>query len=58
VAVGKLTIRGVSKDVHVLFTFQPAAGTLIGKTTMGRLDYGVGQGDWTATDQVGNGRPK
>jgi polyisoprenoid-binding protein YceI len=53
-AVGKLTIRGVSKDIHVLFTFQPAAGTLIGKTTIKRLDYGVGQGDWKATDQVGN----
>jgi len=53
-AVGKLTIRGVSKDVHVPFTFSPANGSLMGKVTIRRLDYGVGQGDWKATDQVGN----
>src|SRR5882757_5494353 len=52
-AVGKLTIRGVARDVHVPFSFQPA-GSLIGKTTIKRLDFGVGQGDWKATDQVGN----
>ena len=27
---------------------------MAGKTTLKRLDYGVGQGDWKATDQVGN----
>src|SRR3954452_22491157 len=53
-AAGKLTIRGVSKDVHVPFTFSPANGSLIGKLTLKRLDYGVGQGDWKATDQIGN----
>ena len=53
-AVGKLTIRGVTKDVHVPFTFSPANGSLLGKVTLKRLDYGVGQGDWKATDQVGN----
>ena len=26
----------------------------MGKVTLKRLDYGVGQGDWKATDQVGN----
>jgi len=25
-----------------------------GKTSLKRLDFGVGQGDWKATDQVGN----
>jgi polyisoprenoid-binding protein YceI len=59
-AVGKLTIRGVSRDVHVPFSFRTAdeqgkpAGYLLGKTTIKRLDFGVGQGDWKATDQVGN----
>jgi polyisoprenoid-binding protein YceI len=53
-AVGKLTIRGVARDVHVPFTFSPANGSLLGKVTLKRLDYGVGQGDWKATDQVGN----
>lgn len=53
-AVGKLTMRGVAKDVHVPFTFRAVDGVLIGKTTLKRLDFGVGQGDWKATDQVGN----
>jgi polyisoprenoid-binding protein YceI len=59
-AVGKLTIRGVSRDAHVPFSFRTAdeqgkpAGYLLGKTTVKRLDFGVGQGDWKATDQVGN----
>jgi len=29
-------------------------GYMTGKTSVRRLDYGVGQGDWKATDQVGN----
>jgi polyisoprenoid-binding protein YceI len=59
-AVGKLTMRGVTHDVRVPFTFRTAtengvpAGYMSGKTTLRRLDYGVGQGDWKATDQVGN----
>jgi polyisoprenoid-binding protein YceI len=59
-AVGKLTIRGVSRDVHIPFSFRTAdeqgtpTGHLLGKTTVKRLDFGVGQGDWKATDQVGN----
>jgi polyisoprenoid-binding protein YceI len=59
-AVGKLMIRGVSRDFHVPFSFRTAteqngpAGYLLGKTTVKRLDFGVGQGDWKATDQVGN----
>lgn len=59
-AVGKLTIRGVSRDVHVPFSFKTAdeqgkpAGYLLGKTTLKRLDFGVGQGDWKSTEWVGN----
>jgi polyisoprenoid-binding protein YceI len=59
-AVGKLTIRDTSREVHVPFTFRTAteaavsAGYMTGRTTIKRLDYGVGQGDWKATDQVGN----
>jgi polyisoprenoid-binding protein YceI len=59
-AVGKLTLRGVSRDIHVPFSFRTAdeqgkpAGYLLGRTTIKRLDFGVGQGDWKATDQVGN----
>lgn len=59
-ASGKLTIRGVSRDTRVPFTFRtaPEAGAMVGymngKLTIRRLDFGVGQGDWKATDQVGN----
>jgi polyisoprenoid-binding protein YceI len=59
-AVGKLTIRGVTRDQHVPFTFRSAneqgraVGYLTGKTTIHRLDFGVGQGDWKSTEWVGN----
>ncbi len=59
-AAGKLTIRGVTRDAHAAFTFRTAtengtpAGYMSGRTSLRRLDYGVGQGDWKATDQVGN----
>jgi len=59
-AVGKLTIRGVTLDMRVPFSFRTAteggaaAGYMSGKTSLRRLDYGVGQGDWKATDQAGN----
>lgn len=59
-AVGKLTIRGVTRDARVPFSFRTATengaavGYMSGKTSVHRLDYGVGQGDWKATDQVGN----
>ena len=59
-ASGKLTIRGVTRDARIPFTFREAsengtaAGYMTGKTVVRRLDYGVGQGDWKATDQAGN----
>ena len=59
-AVGKLTLRGTTRDLRVPFTFRTATeggvpvGYMSGKTTLKRLDYAVGQGDWRATDQVGN----
>jgi len=59
-AVGKLTLRGVSKDVHVPFTLRTATeqgksvNYLEGKMTIKRLDFGVGQGDWKSTEWVGN----
>jgi polyisoprenoid-binding protein YceI len=59
-AVGKLTLRGVTRDLRVPFTFRTAAengasvGYMNGAATLRRLDFGVGQGDWKATDQVGN----
>jgi polyisoprenoid-binding protein YceI len=59
-AAGKLTIRDVTREVRVPFTFRTAqeagatVGYMSGKTSIRRLDFGVGQGDWKATDQVGN----
>jgi polyisoprenoid-binding protein YceI len=59
-AIGKLTLRGVTRDARVPFSFRTASeggvtvGYMTGKTSLKRLDYGVGQGDWKATDQVGN----
>ena len=59
-AQGKLTIRDVTRDTRVPFTFRTASeqgtnvGYMTGKVTIKRLDFGVGQGEWKATDQVGN----
>ena len=59
-AAGQLTIRGVTRAASVPFTFREATeggaavGYMAGKTVVRRLDYGVGQGDWKATDQAGN----
>ncbi len=59
-AAGKLTLRGVTRDQHVPFTLRVAneqghpVAYLTGKTTIHRLDYGVGQGDWKSTEWVGN----
>jgi polyisoprenoid-binding protein YceI len=59
-ADGALTIRGVTRETRVPFTFREATeggvavGYMAGKTVIRRLDFGVGQGDWKATDQAGN----
>ena len=55
-AGGALTLRGVTKEVPIEFTFAAtAAGTkLTGTAKLKRLDFGVGQGDWKSTEGVGN----
>ena len=59
-AQGKLTIRDVTRDTRLPFTFRTATeqgasvGYMAGKVTIKRLDFGVGQGEWKDTDQVGN----
>jgi polyisoprenoid-binding protein YceI len=55
-AVGKLTLRGVTKDLRVpLAIHETANGVEIsGAVTLKRLDFGVGQGDWQSTEGVGN----
>jgi polyisoprenoid-binding protein YceI len=59
-AVGKLTLHGVTRDQHVPFTLRSTneqgrpVAYLAGRTTVRRLDFGVGQGDWKSTEWVGN----
>ena len=55
-AVGKLTLRGVTKDLRLpLKITRTAAGLeLTGEAAIKRLDYGVGQGDWKSTESVGD----
>jgi polyisoprenoid-binding protein YceI len=59
-ATGKLTIRDVTREIQLPFTFQSAqeAGKpvawLKGAVTLNRLDYGVGQGEWKDTSTVAN----
>jgi polyisoprenoid-binding protein YceI len=58
-ARGKLTIRGVARDVPVTFTFKPSAdgrsAALSGRASVHRLDFGVGQGEWQDTKWLGDG---
>ncbi|MFC4310615.1 YceI family protein [Steroidobacter flavus] len=55
-ATGKLTLRNVTKDVPIDFTFESKDGGawLKGTAKIKRLDFGVGQGDWKDTSTVGN----
>lgn len=56
-AQGQLTLRGVTHDLNVAFTWQRSkadAALLSGEAVLNRLDFGVGQGDWQGTDWVGN----
>ncbi len=53
---GKLTIRDVTRDIPIEFTYQSdASGTwLKGGAKLKRLDFGVGQGEWKDTAWVSN----
>jgi polyisoprenoid-binding protein YceI len=53
-AAGRLTLRDVTRDVVLEFRYAPAAdgrtATLQGETTLRRLLFGVGQGEWRDTE--------
>lgn len=54
---GKLTLRDVTREITVPFTFTPAAdggARLEGKLDFERLDYHIGLGQWSDTRWVGN----
>ena len=55
-AVGKLTLRGVTRDLRVPLTLRATANgyELSGEVTLKRLDFGVGQGELQSTEWVGN----
>jgi polyisoprenoid-binding protein YceI len=54
-AAGKLTLRDRTRDLALPFRFElaaPGGGTarLTGTTTLQRLHFGVGQGEWRSTE--------
>ena len=51
---GKLTLRGVTKDVTLTFKLTIAGNEAqaVGKTQLVRTDFGVGQGSWSNGDMV------
>lgn len=55
-AVGKLTLRGVTRDLRLPLSIRKTASgvEISGATTIRRLDFGVGQGDWKSTEWVGD----
>jgi polyisoprenoid-binding protein YceI len=55
-AVGKLTIRGVSRELRLPLTLKPIGNglELSGQVAIKRLDFGVGQGEWKSTESVGD----
>lgn len=56
IALGKLTVRGVTRELRVPLHVEAAPGglELSGAVSVKRLDFGVGQGEWRATDTVGD----
>jgi cytochrome b561 len=58
-ATGPLTLRGVTRNLTVPFTWRTTTirghtvGYLAGRTTLRRLDYGIGQGQWQSTEWLG-----
>lgn len=55
VADGTLDLRGVRKPVSLPFTLKIDGDTATarGVTTLDRTAFGVGQGEWASTDQIG-----
>jgi cytochrome b561/polyisoprenoid-binding protein YceI len=53
-ARGTLTLRGVTRPLLLRFTLKirGATATVAGSTTIDRIGFGVGQGDWAATTDL------
>ena len=54
IAHGQLTLRGVSRPVRLPFRLQIEGdkARVSGVTSLDRTAFGVGQGEWTKTDQI------
>ena len=53
IADGTLSLHGMTKPVALTFTWVPGVHpVLTGKTTVKRLDFGVGGGDWADTGLI------
>jgi polyisoprenoid-binding protein YceI len=59
-AIGKLTLHGVTRDIRVPLSIRTAseksgpAAYVTGRAGFNRLDFGVGQGQYKATDFIAN----
>ena len=55
VARGTLALKGVKQAVEVPFTWSPSGdgATMEGELTLKRGDFGIGLGEWKATDTIG-----
>ncbi len=53
-AIGKLTLRGISRPLKLPFTLTIAGdvATMTGTATIDRTLFGVGQGEWAATTDL------
>jgi polyisoprenoid-binding protein YceI len=55
-ALGKLTLRNITRNVPIEFTFEAnnTGAWLKGTAKLNRLDFGVGQGEWKDTESIAN----
>ena len=55
-ARGKLTLKGVTRPVELPFTWSEKGGKarLRGETTLRRLDFNIGEGDWADDESIGS----
>jgi len=55
-ALGKLTLKGKTQDISALFAFKQegSVGVFDGAFTLKRLDYAIGEGEWTDVSAVAN----
>lgn len=53
-AIGKLEIRGITKEVSVPFTFSKkgSKATMIGKFSVNRKDFGIGKNENTVSETI------